>query len=38
MVEKLMAKFSELKDIIVTTLDNNKASNIITIDLEGNPQ
>ena len=30
-----MAKFSELKDIIVTTLDNNKASNIITIDLEG---
>ena len=30
-----MAKFSELKDIIVTTLDNNKASNIITIDLKG---
>ena len=34
-LKKLMAKFSELKDIIVTTLDNNKASNIITIDLEG---
>ena len=34
-LKKLMAKFSELKDIIVTTLDNNKASNIITIDLKG---
>tara|TARA_B100001027_G_C16225705_1_gene312044 strand:- start:421 stop:771 length:351 start_codon:yes stop_codon:yes gene_type:complete len=30
-----MAKFSELKDIIVNTLDNNKASNIVIIDLEG---
>ena len=30
-----MPKYSELKDKIINTLDNNKASDIITIDLEG---
>ena len=31
----LMVKFSNLKDKIVSVLDNNKASDVVTIDLEG---
>ena len=30
-----MAKYSYLKDSIIKTLDNNKANDIITIDLKG---
>ena len=30
-----MVKLSSLKSNIINTLDNNKASNIVTIDLEG---
>ena len=30
-----MVKYSNLKDIIIKILDNNKASNIVEIDLDG---
>ena len=30
-----MVKYSNLKDIIIKILDNNKASDIVSIDLEG---
>ena len=34
-VKFLMVKFSNIKDKIVSVLDNNKASDVVTINLEG---